>query len=149
MNKPIEIILKTLHVGSCRRVAALELEGKCPAKDFIEELAQSNAPGHNSFIARVDTISEHDKYRNPRTFKYLGDGLYEFKFNKTSMRLYAFYDEIEGLEPQLIIATNGGKKNAKKEQNRDIERAKTLKAKYFAAKEIESTELIIKDQDEE
>ena len=41
----------------------------------------------------------------------------------------------------VIIATNGGSKNTKREQNSDIQRATRLKERYFAAKPSEATKL--------
>lgn len=53
--------------------------------------------------------------------------------------------DLEG-EHQLILCTNGGIKNNKKEQNRDITRAKSIKAKYFAAKADPATRFTLETQ---
>ena len=78
------------------------------------------------------TITSLETYNNDRKFKNVGDGIYEIKV--PGIRLYCFKDEIEGLPAKLILATNGGTKNNKKEQNSDIKRAAGLRSRYLAAK---------------
>lgn len=98
MKKPLEIIAYQVKIGSARELVALELDGKCPARDFLTELETSNSKG----------------------FQIL-DGarqLYEFR-TRSGIRLYCF---LAG--QALVFLTNGGKKNTKKEQNRDIQSAK-------------------------
>jgi hypothetical protein len=129
----IEITLSTLHVGSARRVVTLGLDGKDLAEDFLSRLLKSDPKGAESIKTRVQNVAEHDRYENEFTFRSVGDGVYEFK--RPGLRLYAFYDEIPGLKPQLIIASNGGTRNTRKGQNADIAKAKQLKARYLEAKQ--------------
>ena len=68
----------------------------------------------------------------------MGDGIHEFK--RPGLRLYAFYDEIDG-ENQLILCTNGGTKG--KDQQKDIRLAKSRKDAYFAAKQQSETILTL------
>jgi len=128
----VEIRLRTIHVGSARRVVTLGLDGKDLADEFLTSLIKSDPKGAQSIKTRVQTVAEHDSYENELTFRSVGDGLFEFK--RPGLRLYAFYDEIAGLKPQLIIASNGGTKNNAREQTADIGRAKKLRERYLAAK---------------
>lgn len=126
----IEIVLTTIHVGSARRVVTLGLDGRDLAKEFLTDLARSDSKGFEFIRSRVRAVAEHDRFENQITFRHVGDGVFEFK--RPGLRLYAFYDELPGLKPQLIIATNGGRKN--KGQQTDIARAKQIRARYLVAK---------------
>ena len=48
---------------------------------------------------------------------------------------------LPNVQPQLIIAANGGSKNTKKEQQADIVRTKGLKAAYEDAKTAPNAEI--------
>jgi hypothetical protein len=129
----VEITLTSIHLGSARRVVTLGLDGRDLAYEFLADLAKSDRPAAESLKNRIKTVADHDHYHhNEQIFRGVGDGLYEFKAKH--IRLYAFYEQLPGENPQLIIATNGGTKNNKKEQRTDIARAKSLRAQYLAAK---------------
>lgn len=110
----------------------LELGGRDPAHEFLSALSRSNLSGAESLKNRIEFVAEHDRYENQYTFRSVGNGIYEFKTR--GLRLYAFYDDLPGLEPQLIIATNGGTKNTRREQNADIARAADIRLRYLEAK---------------
>ena len=115
--------------------------------EFLEALARGNKQGAEALKNRIQTVAERDRYENEITFRHVGDGVFEFKRN--GLRLYAFYDELPGLQPQLIIATNGGTKNTKKDQEADISRAKIIRIRYHEAKSLPDTkfQLIILDSE--
>lgn len=135
----VEITLNTIHLGSARRVVTLGLDGKDLAGQFLGRLAKSNPKGAESIKVRIQHIAEHEHYENQFTFRSVGDGLYEFK--RPGLRLYAFYDDDPELSPKLIIATNGGTKNTRKEQQANIACAKRLRERYLAAKNQPTTQL--------
>jgi hypothetical protein len=135
----IEITLSTIHVGTARRVVTLSLDGRNLADEFLNRLIKSNPRGAESIKTRVQNIAEHDRYEHEFTFRSVGGGIYEFK--RPGLRLYAFYDELPGLKPQLIIASNGGTKNTRKNQQADIAKAQNLRARYLAAKSQPSTKI--------
>lgn len=85
------------------------------------------------------TITAVEGYYNDRKFKRVAEGIYEIKV--PGVRLYCFKEQVEGLPAKLIVATNGGSKNTKKEQNGDIRRAIGLRERYLAMKDQEATEL--------
>ncbi|NJM39114.1 MAG: hypothetical protein HC845_15365 [Akkermansiaceae bacterium] len=85
------------------------------------------------------TITATESYHNDRKFKNVGNDVYEIKV--PGVRLYCFKDQIDGLSSKLIIATNGGSKNNKKEQTADIKRALQIKDRYFTAKNSADTTL--------
>jgi len=131
VKSTIEIKLTTLHLGNCRRVVTIGINGKDPAKLFLEKLRKDDLRKWERLTDRIENVSNHFTYENDQIFNYIEDGIYEFK--RPGLRLYAFYDEI-GEEHQLILCTNGGKKNNKREQQADIKRAIKIKADYLAAK---------------
>jgi hypothetical protein len=133
----VEITLASIHLGTSRRVVTLGLDGRDLAGEFLTTLRKSNPRGAESLYTRIQTVAEYDRFENEFTFRSVRDGIFEFK--RPGLRLYAFYDEIEGLDPQLIIATNGGTKNNKKEQQTDIARAQSLRSRYLAAKLVSTT----------
>lgn len=135
----IEITFSTIHVGSARRVVTLGLDGKDLANEFLSHLLKCDPRGAKSIKTRVQNIAEHDRYEHELTFRSVGGGVYEFK--RPGLRLYAFYDEVPGLKPQLIIASNGGTKNTRKDQKADIARAQSLRARYLAAKSQSTTKI--------
>lgn len=134
MKKPVEIVLRTVHIGAARRVVTLGLDGRDLARDFLLELLQHDRNQFEFVRKRIQSISNHDRYENQITFRHLGDGVFEFK--RPGIRLYAFYDGI-GDQEQLILCTNGGLKG--KAQSRDLQLARRLKDEYFRAKALPDT----------
>jgi len=129
----VEITLKEIHLGSCRTVVTLQLGSDFQMENFLVSLIQSNPNAAKSLQTSMATITSLETYHNERKFKNVGDGIYEIKV--PGIRVYCFKDEIDGLPAKLILATNGGTKNNKKEQNSDIKRAATLRSRYLAAKD--------------
>ena len=143
MKSPLEITLRTIHLSEARRVVTLDFGKGSPADRFLARLKRSNRTGFAALQARIRSIAAHRNYQNPLTFKSLGDGLFEFKTRKSGLRLYAFYDEIPGIEPQLIIATSGGGKGT---QPADIRKARALRQRYLDAKALPDTLIEIRNQ---
>jgi hypothetical protein len=143
VKSALEIILRTIHLGPARRVVTLDLGNGSPADEFLETLHRSNREGFDALEARIRAIANHPRYQNPLTFKSLGQGLFEFKTKKSGLRLYAFYDEIPGLQPQLIIATSGGGKG---KQSSDIRQARDLRQRYLDAKLLPDTRIEIREK---
>lgn len=124
-------------------MVTLDLGNGSPADEFLETLHRSNREGFDALEARIRAIASHLRYQNPLTFKSLGQGLFEFKTRKSGLRLYAFYDEIPGLQPQLIIATSGGGKG---KQSSDIRQARDLRQRYLDAKLLPDTRIEIREK---
>lgn len=124
-------------------MVTLDLGNGSPADEFLENLHRSNREGFDALEARIRAIANHLRYQNPLTFKSLGQGLFEFKTKKSGLRLYAFYDEIPGLQPQLIIATSGGGKG---KQSSDIRQARDLRQRYLDAKLLPDTRIEIREK---
>ena len=135
----MEITLKELHCGQHHTVVALQLEGDDSLNVFLQKLIASNLKSAKSLQTSMATITSVEIFRNERKFKNVGEGIYEIKVPGT--RLYCFKDKIDGMDAKFIIATNGGGKNNKKEQNSDIKRASQLRSRFLAAKAREDTEL--------
>lgn len=124
-------------------MVTLDLGSGSPADEFLETLHRSNREGFDAMKARIRAIANHLRYQNPLTFKSLGQGLFEFKTKKSGLRLYAFYDDIPGLQPQLIIATSGGGKG---KQSSDIRQARDLRQRYLDAKLLPDTRIEIREK---
>lgn len=127
----IDVTLNTIHLGLSRRVVTLGLDGKDDALIYLQNLAKSNLSGFESIRSCIRAVSDYERFENDRTFNSLGDGIYEFK--RPGLRLYAFYYNHPDGELQLIIASNGGTKNRKQEQQSDVARAKNLRQKFLNA----------------
>ncbi len=134
----MEITLKELHCGSCHTFVTLKLDGDESVDAFLDKLIKSNPNAAKSLQTSMKTIASTEIIRNKRKFNPVGDGIYEIKV--PGLRLYCFKDRIEGRDSKLIIATNGGTKNNKKEQNSDIKGAEQLRDRYFAAKRAANLE---------
>lgn len=139
MKNSLEITLRSIHLGRTREVVTLGINGKDPADKFLTKLAKKDRNAFDSLQTRIKAVAEHDRFENRETFRHVGDGLYEFKRNSPKLlRLYAFYDEIDGIG-QLILCTNGGDKRS---QDADIEHAKRRKNEYFRGKQNPDTRLV-------
>lgn len=139
MKKPIEILLRAVHLGAARQVVTLGIDGKDFARDFLLDLLKHDRNRFEAVHTRIRSISNHPHYENKLTFRHVGEGVFEFK--RPGIRLYAFYDEIDGHRP-LILCTNGGLKG--KDQSKDIRHAHALKDAYFHAKDQPDTLLTLK-----
>ncbi len=129
----MEIVLKEVHVGPCSRVVTLQIGDDAPADAFLASLIASNPHAAKSLQTSMATITAVEDYHNDRKFKRVAPGIYEIK--APGVRLYCFRDRLgEGQPMKLILAANGGVKNTKKEQDRDIKRASRLRERYLALK---------------
>jgi hypothetical protein len=107
VKKPVEIILRTIHLGEARRVVTLGMDGKDFAREFLLELLKHDRNRFETVQTRIRSISNHPHYENKLTFRHVGEGVFEFK--RPGIRLYAFYDELDDRKA-LILCTNGGLK---------------------------------------
>ena len=140
MKKAVEITIKELHVGACKTVVSVQINDNTELQDFLDGMIKSAPKGGTGIKSAMVTISSEDNYVNKTKFKSVSEkGIYEIKAG--GIRLYCFQDRLSDNLPCLIIATNGGGKNTKKEQNRDIKKASKIKAEYFEAKKLDTTEL--------
>ena len=71
--------------------------------------------------------------KDDELLKKLDDEIWEFRtlYNKSAYRLFAFWDETE---KSMIIATHGIIKKTDKTPNKEIEKAKQLRAEYLNIK---------------
>lgn len=141
MKKSLEIVLRSVYCGAARRVVTLAINGVDAVTPFLDALQKSQHAEFNQLRTCMRVIAEHRHYQNERKFKNLGGGLYEIK-TRLGLRVYAFLDDLPVCEQQLVIAACGGGKNTSKEQNRDIERAREIHARYLNAKQNERTHVV-------
>lgn len=68
-------------------------------------------------------------------FKKLKDEIWEFRtlFNKTHFRIFAFWDK-EDKQETLVLATHGIIKKTDKTPEKEINKAKQIRLKYFELK---------------
>ena len=134
----MEIVFKEIYVGACGSVVTLRLGEDAPADEFLADLIASNPHAAKSLQTSMATITAVDAYRNDRKFKRVAPGIYEIKV--PGIRLYCFRDQLGDGEPmKLIVATNGGTKNNKKEQGSGIKRASTIRERYLSLKDRADT----------
>ena len=107
-------------------IYAVEDGGRCELLDFIAELKASNNAEFVKLTALFDVTADYGKINNTQKFKYLTDGIYEFK-TYGGVRVLCFLDG-----PCIVVLTNGFMK--KKKYDSDIKRAVNLKWKYTIAK---------------
>ncbi len=135
----MEIVLKEVHVGPCRTVVTLQIGSDAAAGDFLAALIATNPHAAKSLQTSMATITAVDHYHNVRKFKRVADGIYEIKV--PGIRLYCFKDEMDHLPAKLVVATNGGIKNTKRQQDGDIRRAIQIRESYMQLKTREDTRL--------
>jgi len=117
----LEVIAYEIYGGSVRTVAALALDGSDDLIDYLAKLRKSNPKGYDILHGSFETLCNERAFHERATFKCLdrATGLYEFR--ASSLRLYGFFHA-----NTLVLLTNGGTKNNKKEQSRDIARARRI-----------------------
>jgi phage-related protein len=100
--------------------------------------------GADKFIAGLDpkaarkifyNIDLAEQFNDPRLFKKLQHEIWEFRTNfiGQQIRLLAFWDKENEIKT-LVIATHGFIKKTSKVQVGEIERAITIRKKYFESK---------------
>ena len=98
----------------------------------------------NKFIAELDakvaakllfTIDLAQQLNDPRLFKKLTDEIWEFRlrYANNHIRLLAFWDKSDTANV-LVFATHGFIKKTGKAPYKEIERAKSIRRKYFDSK---------------
>ena len=117
MKKKLEITAYQVKLGAERQLITVELDGSCPALEFLKNLKQDNAKGFQILDGQMRFLADVAEIIPRKQFKLLDTTrqLYEFR-QRSGIRLYC---HLAG--DTLVILTNGGKKNTKKEQNRDIQ----------------------------
>ncbi|NTW32806.1 MAG: type II toxin-antitoxin system RelE/ParE family toxin [Bacteroidetes bacterium] len=97
-----------------------------------EFLLVIDAKARNKIIFNIDRAKLHN---DKELFKKLNDDIWEFRtlFNKTHYRLFAFWDKT-GKQDTLVITTHGIVKKTGKTPDKEIEKAETLRKKYFTLK---------------
>ncbi len=107
-------------------IYAIEDGGRCEMLDFLCSLRTSNSAEFGKLTALFDVIAENGKINNPQKFKYLTDGIYEFK-TYGGVRVLCFFDG-----HCIVVLTHGFMK--KKKYDSEIKRAVNMKYKYTIAK---------------
>lgn len=103
---------------------------------FLEEAAQ--------FLDNLEEKAREKIYYNIRKaqktndkelFKKLNDEIWEFRtlYNKTSYRLFAFWDKVENTNT-VVISTHGQIKKTSKTPVAELEKAERLRKIYFEQK---------------
>jgi hypothetical protein len=130
-------------------VVTLGINGKDLSDKFLKKLQRDDSRKEKQMAARIAFVANLPSYQNDENFKHVGEGLYEFK--RPGLRLYAFYDQFDDLDDkhQLILCSNGGTKNTKREQQSDIARAKSIKQQYLSAKDSPNAYFTLEKLEEE
>ena len=131
-------------------MVTLGINGKDPSDKFLKKLHKDDSRKEKLMNARIAFVANLPSYQNDENFKHVGEGVFEFK--RPGLRLYAFYDQIDEIddEHQLILCSNGGSKNTKRQQQDDIAFAQSIKQQYLAAKQSSEADFtLVKLEDEE
>lgn len=99
----------------------------------IEFMAKLNPKSKNKIYYNIDKAKlEND----PKLFKKLDGEIWEFrtKYSGLQYRLLAFWDKTDKTET-LVLTTHGIVKKTDKVPKADIEKAKRIRAEYFAQKQ--------------
>lgn len=104
---------------------------------FLEEVFEylkSLEVKHSEKI--IYNIRKSENRNDPELFKKLEDDIWEFRtlYQKLQYRLLAFWDKTDS-EKTLVISTHGFVKKQSKVLEKEIERAKNLRIKYFEEKD--------------
>ena len=103
---------------------------------FLEE-ADRFIAGFDQKAARkvFYNVDLAEQLNDPRLFKKLKGEIWEFrtKYGGNELRLLAFWDKTKAIET-LVVATHGFIKKVDKVPAREIERAETIRHKYFENK---------------
>jgi phage-related protein len=99
------------------------------AKKFLKALEPKTA---KKIFYNIDLAEQTN---DPRLLKKLKDDIWEFrtKYAGLQLRLLAFWDKTDSKET-LVIATHGFIKKVDKVPEREIDRAVSLRDKYFESK---------------
>ena len=101
-------------------------------KEAYEFLSRMDQKTRSKIIYNIDKASQtNDK----ELFKKLKGDILEFRtlYNKTQIRLFAFWDKSDKLET-LVISTHGIIKKSDKTPENEIEKAENLKQQYYKLK---------------
>jgi len=127
VKKKLEITLKTIHVGTARRVVTLRMGQNDAVNEDLLSFAKADINKFKKLKTAMRVISEHRHYSNDQKFKNLGGGLYEIKIH--GYRVYAFLDEHSQSAQQLVVCSLCDIKS--KQQSANITTARSIKENYL------------------
>ena len=97
--------------------------------DFLDELEEK---ARDKILFNIDKA----KFTNDsEVFKKLDSDIWEFRtlFNKTYYRIFAFWDKTDKMQT-IVLATHGIIKKTDKTPEKEIEKAESIRLKYFELK---------------
>ena len=105
------------------KVEVLFLE---PAKVFLDNLDEKSRE------KVLFNIRKSREVNDPELFKKLSQDIWEFRtlFKNQKIRLFAFWDKIEGKQT-IVIATHGFIKKTQKTPIKELEKALQLRKEYM------------------
>ena len=101
--------------------------GKCPVRDFLEELRRSDPDDHAAVVAGLAKLRNR-QYHRPPLSKSIGDQLFELRHvGKLNTRILYFF-----VRGQRIVALHGVRNKAQKTMNTDRDIALTRLKDWLA-----------------
>ena len=99
------------------------------AREFLLQLDEKS---RDKIIFNIDKAKLNN---DSELFKKLKGEIWEFRtlFNKTQYRVFAFWDKTN-VEHTLVLTTHGLIKKTQKTPEKEIEKAKKIRLKYFEIK---------------
>jgi len=114
-----------LKKGKSVSIYAIKIRQRCPVEEFLKEL---QVVDRNKVLSLLNRTSEHGPHGNKEKFRYLRDGIYEFKSYQVRI-LCAFEKD------NIIILTHGFIKKKDRTPIQEIKRAKGLLKQLRAEEE--------------
>jgi phage-related protein len=110
-----------LDSGSLCDLYAVEINGDCPVQGYISSLQTDD---RNRVLALLDRILKKGPPRNKQKFRALGDGIWELKLPRATIRILCFFGDVEpGKIGKSLILTHGIKKPKEKVLKREKQKA--------------------------
>lgn len=117
----MKIEINQLVEGSCFTICEVVVNGRLLVRKYMDSLTPEDFRG---IIGRIEWIAEKGDPKNEKKFRHLEDKIFEIKYNK--VRIFCFY-----CDRRLILLTHGVKKQKRKTDREDIERAQRIRSIFL------------------
>jgi len=98
--------------------------GNCPVRDYLDSLDKKVKV---KLIARINRMAEVGKISNTNQFKFLSEGLFEFKHTRPHHRILGYFSKVI---PERIVLTHGYLKQSNKTPRSELNKAKYIRDEY-------------------
>jgi len=121
-----------LYRGRIHAIYAIEINNRCPVREFIDQLEDSE---QKKVLRLLERSADHGLLKNEEKFKKLHEDIREFK--SYQVRILCFFDK-----GGIIVTTHGFTKKRGKTPGKEIEKAIYLRKEYFKGKQNENRKMV-------